>query len=387
MIERTLFNADHDAFADSFRRFIDREIAPHHEAWEEQGYVDRDVWRKAGENGFLCMTMPEAYGGAGADNLYSVAQIEALSGSGYTGIGFGLHSEIVAPYLLHYGTEAQRQNYLPRLASGELVGAIAMSEPAAGSDLQGVKATAIKQADGSYLLNGSKTFITNGWHADLVIVVAKTNPGAGAKGTSLLLVERGMEGFAKGKRLKKLGLKAQDTSELFFDNVHVPAGNLLGGEAMENRGFVCLMEQLPWERLQIAIQAIAAAQSAIDWTVAYVKDRKVFGQAVASYQNTRYTLAEQQTQVQVARVFVDKCTELLLKDQLDTATASMAKYWCSDLQCKVMDECVQLFGGYGYMWEYPITRAYADARVQRIYGGTNEIMKEVISRAMGLAGK
>jgi acyl-CoA dehydrogenase len=387
MIERTLFNADHDAFADSFRRFIDREIAPHHEAWEEQGYVDRDVWRKAGENGFLCMTMPEAYGGADADKLYSVAQIEALSGSGYTGIGFGLHSEIVAPYLLHYGTEAQRQNYLPRLASGELVGAIAMSEPAAGSDLQGVKATAIKQADGSYLLNGSKTFITNGWHADLVIVVAKTNPGAGAKGTSLLLVERGMEGFAKGKRLKKLGLKAQDTSELFFDNVHVPAGNLLGGEAMENRGFVCLMEQLPWERLQIAIQAIAAAQSAIDWTVAYVKDRKVFGQAVASYQNTRYTLAEQQTQVQVARVFVDKCTELLLKDQLDTATASMAKYWCSDLQCKVMDECVQLFGGYGYMWEYPITRAYADARVQRIYGGTNEIMKEVISRAMGLAGK
>ena len=387
MIERTLFNADHDAFADSFRRFIDREIAPHHEAWEEQGYVDRDVWRKAGDNGFLCMTMPEAYGGAGADKLYSVAQIEALSGSGYTGIGFGLHSEIVAPYLLHYGTEAQRQNYLPRLASGELVGAIAMSEPAAGSDLQGVKATAIKQADGSYLLNGSKTFITNGWHADLVIVVAKTNPGAGAKGTSLLLVERGMEGFAKGKRLKKLGLKAQDTSELFFDNVHVPAGNLLGGEAMENRGFVCLMEQLPWERLQIAIQAIAAAQSAIDWTVAYVKDRKVFGQAVASYQNTRYTLAEQQTQVQVARVFVDKCTELLLKDQLDTATASMAKYWCSDLQCKVMDECVQLFGGYGYMWEYPITRAYADARVQRIYGGTNEIMKEVISRAMGLAGK
>jgi alkylation response protein AidB-like acyl-CoA dehydrogenase len=387
MIERTLFNADHAAFADSFRRFVDKEIAPHHEAWEEQGYVDREVWRKAGANGFLCMTMPEAYGGAGADKLFSVAQIEALSGSGFTGIGFGLHSEIVAPYLLHYGTEAQKLNYLPRLACGELVGAIAMSEPAAGSDLQGVKATAIKQADGSYLLNGSKTFITNGWHADLVIVVAKTNPGAGAKGTSLLLVERGMEGFAAGKRLKKLGLKAQDTSELFFDNVHVPAENLLGGEAMENRGFVCLMEQLPWERLQIAIQAIAAAQSAIDWTVAYVKDRKVFGQTVASYQNTRYTLAEQQTQVQVARVFVDKCTELLLKDQLDTATASMAKYWCSDLQCKVIDECVQLFGGYGYMWEYPITRAYADARVQRIYGGTNEIMKEVISRAMGLAGK
>ena len=387
MIDRTLFTPDHDAFRDSFCRFMDKEIAPHHEAWEEQGYVDREVWRKAGQNGFLCMTLPEEYGGAGADKLYSVIQMEALSSAGFTGIGYGLHNEIVAPYLLHYGTAAQKAHYLPLMATGEMIGAIAMSEPAAGSDLQGVKATAIEQPDGSYLLNGSKTFITNGWHADLVIVVAKTNPAAGAKGTSLLLVEAGTPGFAKGKRLKKLGLKAQDTSELFFDNVRVPAENLLGGEAQKNRGFICLMEQLPWERLQIAIQAIAAAQSAIDWTVDYVKARKVFGQAVASYQNTRYTLAELQTQVQVARVFVDKCTELLMSQTLDTATASMAKYWCSDLQCKVMDECVQLFGGYGYMWEYPITRAYADARVQRIYGGTNEIMKEVISRAMGLSGR
>jgi acyl-CoA dehydrogenase len=253
--------------------------------------------------------------------------------------------------------------------------------------LQGIKTTALKQADGSYILNGSKTFITNGWHADMVIVVAKTNPAAGAKGTSLLLVERGMPGFSVGKRLKKMGLKAQDTSELFFDQVHVPAENLLGGAVLENKGFICLMEQLPWERLQIAIGAVAAAQAAIDWTVDYVKERKVFGQAVGSFQNTRFTLAELQTQVQIAAVFVDKCTELLLQDKLDTATASMAKYWCSDLQCKVMDECVQLFGGYGYMWEYPITRAYADARVQRIYGGTNEIMKEVITRAMGLGGK
>ena len=262
-----------------------------------------------------------------------------------------------------------------------------MSEPAAGSDLQGIKTTALKQADGSYMLNGSKTFITNGWHADLVIVVAKTNPAAGAKGTSLLLVERGMPGFSVGKRLKKMGLKAQDTSELFFDQVHVPADNLLGGAVLENKGFICLMEQLPWERLQIAISAVAAAQAAIDWTVDYVKERKVFGQTVGSFQNTRFTLAELQTQVQIAAVFVDKCTELLLQDKLDTATASMAKYWCSDMQCKVMDECVQLFGGYGYMWEYPITRAYADARVQRIYGGTNEIMKEVITRAMGLGAK
>ena len=387
MIPRTVFTPDHEAFRDSFRRFMDKEIAPFHADWEEQGYVDRVVWNKAGENGFLCMTMPEAYGGSGADKLYSVVQMEELSRAGFSGIGYTLHSEIVAPYLMHYGTEDQKTRYLPRLASGEMVGAIAMSEPAAGSDLQGIKATALQQPDGSYLLNGSKTFITNGWHADLVIVVAKTNPAAGAKGTSLLLVERGMPGFSVGKRLKKLGLKAQDTSELFFDNVRVPAANLLGGPVHENRGFICLMEQLPWERLQIAIGAIAASQAAIDWTVDYVKERKVFGQPVAGFQNTRFTLAELQTEVQVARVFVDKCTELLMTQTLDTATASMAKYWCSDLQCKVMDECVQLFGGYGYMWEYPITRAYADARVQRIYGGTNEIMKEVITRAMGLGGK
>ena len=382
MIPRTLFTPDHEAFRDSFRRFCEKEIAPHHDAWEEQGYVDRAVWNKAGENGFLCMTMPEEYGGSGADKLYSVIQFEELNARGLTGIGYSLHSEIVAPYLLHYGTPEQKAKYLPKLARGEMIGAIAMSEPAAGSDLQGIKSTAIKQADGSYLLNGSKTFITNGWHADLVIVVAKTNPEAGGKGTSLLLVERGMAGFDKGKRLKKLGLKAQDTSELFFNNVRVPAENLLGGPACENKGFICLMEQLPWERLQIAIGAVAAAQAAIDQTVAYVKDRKVFGQPVASFQNTRYTLAELQTEVQVAQVFVDKCTELVCQDKLDTATASMAKYWCSDLQCKVMDECVQLHGGYGYMWEYPITRAYADARVQRIYGGSNEVMRGLIARCL-----
>lgn len=387
MIERTLFSPEHESFRDAFRRFVDKEVAPFHAAWEEAGYVDRELWRKAGANGYLCPTMPEEYGGAGVDKLYSVVQMEELARGGFSGVGFGLHSEIVAPYLLHYGTADQKQRYLPRLASGEMVGAIAMSEPAAGSDLQGIKATALRQADGSYLLNGSKTFITNGWHADLVIVVAKTDPAGGAKGTSLLLVERGMPGFEKGQRLKKLGLKAQDTSELFFDNVRVPAANLLGGEALENRGFVCLMEQLPWERIQIAVTAVAAAQAAIDWTVQYVKERRVFGQPVAAFQNTRYTLAELQTEVQVARVFVDKCLELVLQGKLDTATASMAKYWTSDLQCKVMDECVQLHGGYGYMWDYPITRAYADARVQRIYGGTNEVMKEVITRAMGLGAK
>jgi acyl-CoA dehydrogenase len=383
MIPRTLFSTDHEAFRDSFRRFAEREIAPFHDQWEEQGYVDREVWRKAGANGYLCMTMPEAYGGSDADKLYSVVQMEELARGGYSGIGYGLHNEIVAPYLLHYGSEAQKRKYLPAMATGELIGAIAMSEPAAGSDLQGVKTTARRDGD-HYVLNGSKTFITNGWHADLVIVVAKTDPSAGAKGTSLLLVERGMPGFETGKRLKKMGLKAQDTSELFFNDVMVPLDNLLGPE---NRGFISLMEQLPWERLQIAIGAAAKSQAAIDWTLAYVKDRKVFGQTVAHFQNTRFKLAELQTQVQIAQVFVDKCLELLMQNQLDTATASMAKYWGSDLENKVMDECVQLFGGYGYMLEYPIARAFVDARVQRIYGGTNEIMKEVIARAMGLSGR
>ena len=388
MIERTLLQPDHQAFADSFRRFLDKEVLPHHARWEEQGYVDRAVWDQAGAHGFLCMSLPGEDGGAGAGKLDSVAQMGEIARAGCTGIGFGLHGEIVAPYILHYGTEAQKRKYLPRLADGSLVGAIAMSEPAAGSDLQGIRTTATLSADGShYLLNGSKTFITNGWHADLVIVVAKTDPAAGAKGVSLLLVERGMPGFDKGQRLKKVGMKAQDTSELFFDNVKVPAENLLGGPALQGKGFVCLMEQLPWERLQIAITAVASAQAAIDWTVDYVKERKVFGQPVAAFQNTRYTLAEAQTEVQVARVFVDKCCELMLKDALDTQTASMAKYWTTDLQCKVLDECVQLFGGYGYMWEYPIARAWADARVQRIYGGTNEIMKEVITRGMGLPGR
>jgi alkylation response protein AidB-like acyl-CoA dehydrogenase len=386
MIERTLFDADHLAFKDAFQRFVDKEIAPHHADWEVQGYVDKAVWRKAGENGFLCMTMPEAYGGALDDKRYSVIQMEVLAAGGYSGIGFGLHSEIVAPYLLHYGTDAQKEKYLPKLASGELIGAIAMTEPAAGSDLQGVKTTAVRDGD-DFVINGSKTFITNGWNADLVIVVAKTDPSAGAKGTSLFLVEAGTPGFEKGQRLKKLGMKAQDTSELFFQNVRVSADQLLGGAAHLNRGFIALMEQLPWERLQIAVTAVAAAQSVIEQTVAYVKERQVFGQPVASYQNTRYTLAELQTEVQVARVFVDKCVELVMVDQLDSATASMAKYWCTDLQCKVMDACVQLHGGYGYMWEYAVTRQYADARVQRIYGGTNEIMKELISRQMGLSAR
>jgi len=380
-IERTVFGEDHEQYRDTVRRFLEKEVAPFHADWEEQGYVDRDVWLKAGENGLLCPSMPEQYGGSDADKLYSVAMFEEIARQGYTGLGFGLHNEIVAPYILSYGTEEQKQKYLPAMARGEVIGAIAMSEPAAGSDLQGIKTTAVDRGD-HFVLNGSKTFITNGWHADLVIVVAKTNPEAGAKGTSLLLVERGMAGFEKGKRLKKSGMKAQDTSELFFNDVKVPKSHLLGDL---NRGFVYLMQELPWERLQIAISGIAAAQGVLDETLAYTKDRKVFGTTVASFHTTRFKLAEMQTELQVARVFVDRCIELLMQKKLDTATASMAKYWCSDLQCKVIDECVQLHGGYGYMQEYPVARAWTDARVQRIYGGTNEIMKEVIARSMGLA--
>jgi acyl-CoA dehydrogenase len=387
MIERSLFSAEHEAFRDSFRRFMAAEIAPFHADWENQGYVDKAVWAKAGALGCLNMSMPSEFGGSDADKLFSIVQIEELSAAGFSGIGYVLHSEIVSPYLLHYGTDAQKEKYMPRLSTGDMVGAIAMTEPAAGSDLQGIKTTAAQQADGSFVLNGSKTYITNGWHSDLVIVVAKTNPAAGAKGTSLFLVEADTPGFTKGKPLHKLGLKAQDTCELFFDNVRLPADSLLGGADYLNRGFIGLMEQLPWERLQIAIGAVAASQAAIGWTLDFVKERHVFGQPVAAFQNTRFKLAEMQTEVQIARVFVDKCTELLLQDKLDTATASMAKYWTTDLQCKVMDECLQLHGGSGFMWEYPITRAYADARVQRIYGGTNEIMKEVITRSIGLGVK
>jgi acyl-CoA dehydrogenase len=382
MIPRTLFTPEHETFRDSVRRFMEEEVKPHDERWQEQGHVDREVWRKAGANGFLCCSMPEEYGGPGADKLYSMVLIEEQARANNSSLGWGLHSEIVAPYLLHYGSEALKKKYLPKMASGEMIGAIAMSEPAAGSDLQGVKTTAARRGD-VYVVNGSKTFITNGWLSDLVIVVAKTDPAKGAKGTSLVIVDTSMKGFTKGKRLKKMGLKGQDTAELFFDNVEVPAENLLG---QENNGFIYLMQELPWERMQIAIAAVAKAEAAIGWTIDYVKERKVFGQPVAAYQNTRFTLAELATEVQIARVFVDRCMELLLQDKLDTATASMAKYWTTDLECKVIDECVQLHGGYGYMWEYPIARAYVDARVQRIYGGTNEIMKELITRSIGLGG-
>jgi acyl-CoA dehydrogenase len=383
MIPRTLFTPEHETFRDSVRRFMEQEVKPHDERWQEQGYVDREVWLKAGANGFLCASMPEAYGGSGADRLYSVVLMEEQARANNSSLGWGLHSEIVAPYLLNYGGEVLKKKYLPKMAAGEMIGAIAMSEPGAGSDLQSVKTSATRKGD-KYVVNGSKTFITNGWNCDLVIVVAKTDPAKGAKGTSLVVVDTSMKGFTKGNRLKKMGLKGQDTAELFFDNVEVPAENLLG---QENNGFIYLMQELPWERMQIAIGAAAKCEAALGWTITYVNDRKAFGKPVASFQNTRFKLAEIATEVQVMRVFVDRCMELLLEKKLDTATASMAKYWASDMEGKVMDECLQLHGGYGFMWEFPISQAYVDARVTRIYGGTNEIMKEVISRSLGLGGK
>jgi alkylation response protein AidB-like acyl-CoA dehydrogenase len=383
VIPRTLFTPEHETFRDSVRRFLEAEVKPFDEQWQEQGYADKAVWKKAGANGFLCMSMPEEYGGSGADKLFSMVLMEEQARINNSSVGWGLHSEIVAPYLFNYGSEALKKKYLPRMAAGEMVGAIAMSEPGAGSDLQAIKTTALKKG-GNYVVNGSKTFITNGWNCDLVIVVAKTDPSKGAKGTSLIVVDTSMKGFAKGKRLKKMGLKGQDTAELFFDNVEVPAENLLG---QENNGFIYLMQELPWERMQIAIGAAAKCEAALGWTIAYVNERKAFGKPVAGFQNTRFKLAEIATEVQVMRVFVDRCMELLLEKKLDTATASMAKLWATDMEGQVLDECLQLHGGYGFMWEFPISQAYVDARVTRIYGGTNEIMKEVISRSLGLGGK
>jgi alkylation response protein AidB-like acyl-CoA dehydrogenase len=377
-IPRTVFSSDHEMFRASVRGFIDQEIAPHHAQWEKDGAVSREVWRKAGAAGLLLANVPEAYGGGGADFGMSAVVMEELSRSGFTGPGFGLHSDIIAPYILHYGTEEQKRHFLPRMAKGEIIGAIAMTEPGTGSDLQGIKTSAVHKGN-EIVLNGSKTFITNGQMADVVIVVAKTDPTKGAKGTSLILVERGRAGFTRGRNLEKVGMKAQDTSELFFADVRLPPSNILGEEG---KGFQYLMQELPQERLIIGIQAVAAMEAALEWTIDYTKQRKAFGKSISEFQNTRFKLAEIKTEVEIARVFTDRCLELHLQGKLDVVTAAMNKWWTSDMQCRVMDECVQLFGGYGYMWEYPIARAYADARVQKIYGGTNEIMKELIAREL-----
>jgi alkylation response protein AidB-like acyl-CoA dehydrogenase len=378
MIPRTLFSPEHEGFRYTLRKFLEKESVPHHAQWEEDGQVSRELWLKAGENGFLCPTLPEAYGGPAADYLYSIIVMEEIARMGQSGIGWGLHTDIVAPYIEHYGNEEMKLRLLPKMVSGELIGAIAMTEPGGGSDLQAVKTTAIDQGD-HYLLNGSKTFITNGQMADIVIVVAKTDPSQGAKGISLFVVERGMPGFERGRNLHKVGMKAQDTSELFFNDVKVPKANLIGAEGM---GFVYLMQELPQERLGIAVNAVAQMEGALQLTLDYVRERKAFGKRVGDFQNTQYKLAEIHTKIEVARTYVDRCIELHMQKKLDIQSAAAAKYWVTDLQFEVADECVQLFGGYGYMWEYPIARMWADCRVQRIYGGTNEIMKGIIARTL-----
>jgi acyl-CoA dehydrogenase len=361
-------------------RFLETEVLPHYDRFEKQEIFDRSVWELAGKNGLLCASMPEEYGGAGGTYAHETAILEAISHVGVDGFGIALHNSIVAPYILHYGSEEQKQKWLPKMATGELIGAIAMTEPGAGSDLQGIKTSARKDGN-HYVINGSKTFITNGQLANLVVVVTKTDPAQGAKGTSLFIVETdGQQGFERGRNLDKVGLKSNDTSELFFNEVRVPASNLLGTE--EGQGFVQLMQQLPQERLQIGGTAIAMAERAIAITTEYVKDRKAFGKAVIEFQNTQFKLAELKTEATIGRVFYNHCVERHLNGGLDPVTASMTKYWLTDLQNKVVDECLQLHGGYGYMNEYPIARMFRDARVQRIYGGTNEIMKLLIARSL-----
>ncbi|MHB2167989.1 acyl-CoA dehydrogenase family protein [Alsobacter sp. R-9] len=378
MIPRTLFSEEHEIFRQSVRRFMEKELAPHHEAWEEEGQVARWAWTRAGEEGFLCAAIPAEYGGAGADRRYSIVLMEEQARLNLTGLGFALHSDIVAPYIHHYGTEAQKNAWLPGMATGELVAAIAMTEPGGGSDLQAIRTFARREGD-DYVISGQKTFITNGQTADLILVACKTDRSEGARGISLIVVEADRPGFERGRRLRKLGTKAQDTSELFFNEVRVPVGNRIGEEG---KGFAYMMQELPWERMHVGIQAVSCCEAALEWTTAFTRDRKAFGKAVIDFQNTRFTLAEMKTQVQVARVFLDRCLELVLENRLDTTTAAMVKLYTSEMQGRVLDALLQLHGGYGFMWEYPIARAYADARVQRIYAGTNEIMKELIGRTL-----
>jgi acyl-CoA dehydrogenase len=362
------------------RRFIAAEYAPHLESWNERGIYDRDVWTKAGAAGLLCPAIPEEYGGAGGSFAHEAVIGRELSLAGFDSFGAPLHSGIVAPYILHYGTEEQKRRWLPKLVSGELVGAIAMSEPGTGSDLQRVRTTARKSGNG-YVLNGSKTFITNGQHANLIIVVAKTDSNAGAKGVSLMVVETDdATGFRRGRKLKKLGMDAADTSELFFEDVKLPPENLLGTE--EGQGFAQLMNDLPRERLIVAVHGQAMIERALALTIAYVKEREAFGKKIMEFQNTQFVLAECKSEATISRVFHDHCVERYLNGTLDTVTASMAKYWITDTQGRIIDRCLQLFGGYGYMEEFPISRMYRDARVTRIYAGSNEIMKLLIARSL-----
>jgi alkylation response protein AidB-like acyl-CoA dehydrogenase len=380
-MERTLFTAEHEMFRDSVRRFVEAELVPHVERWEEAGIVDREVFTAAGANGFLGMAAPEEHGGGGVEDFrYNLVLGEEVqrAGVGAAGLGLTLHNDICLPYFLSLCTEEQKARWLPGICSGELITAIAMTEPAIGSDLASMTTTALRDGD-RYVVNGSKTFITNGINADLVITAVKTDPSQRHAGMSLLVLERGMPGFERGRNLAKVGMHSQDTAELFFTDVEVPTANLLGEEG---KGFAYLVTNLPQERLSIAAAGVAAARAALDWTLAYVQERTAFGQPISAFQNTRFRLAEMATEVEIGQSFIDRCVLALDGGTLTAEEAAMAKWWCTELQGRVIDTCVQLHGGYGYMTEYPVARAYADARITRIYGGTTEIMKEIIGRSL-----
>ncbi len=378
MLAREIFSSEHDMFRDTARKFFEREVVPHHRAWEKAGVAPREIWKKAGEAGILCVNLPVEYGGAGADRLASAVLIEEQSYLGLSGPGFSTHSDIVAPYIYNYGTEEQKRTWLPAMAKGDLIGAIVLTEPGAGSDLRAIRTTAIRHGD-DLVLSGQKTFITNGQCADILVVAAKSSTTVGTKDLTLVVVEADRPGVSRGQNFEKIGMKAQDTCELFFDNVRLPASNILGEEG---RGFPLLSKELAWERLQIAIGAVATSTAALEWTRAYTKERKAFGTPIADFQNTRFRLAEIKTEIEIAQVFVDRCLKEVNEEKLDVAVAAMAKYWCTELMGRVLDQCLQLHGGYGYMWDYPIARAFADARVHRIYGGSNEIMREIVARTL-----
>ncbi|WP_308286169.1 MULTISPECIES: acyl-CoA dehydrogenase family protein [Actinomycetospora] len=376
-MERTIFTDEHHAFREMVRDFLEKEVAPHHEEWEAQGHVSREVWLQAGKTGLLGLDVPERFGGGGSDDLTFLWILsEEIARGGFSGLGFPLANDVVTPYLTELTTEEQKERWLPRFCSGEMITAIAMTEPGTGSDLQGIQTRAVRDGD-EWVINGAKTFITNGIMSDLVIVVAKTDPDAGSKGFSLIAVERDTPGFERGRNLDKIGMKAQDTAELSFTDCRVPAGNLIGEEG---QGFIYLMQNLPRERLSIAIASTAGAEKVLEDTIAYVKERTAFGRPIASLQNTRFVVAELTTKLAVTRAFVDRCITELNAKKLGPAEASMAKYWASETAKEVIDRCLQLHGGYGYMREYPVAKAFLDNRVQTIYGGTTEIMKEIIGR-------
>lgn len=376
MIPRTVFSEEHDMFRDAVQRFIEAEITPYHAQWEKDGVVPRELWLKAGEAGLLCCNIPEEYGGPGADFLYSVVLHEELGRAVASGPGFAVHSDMVATYIYNFGSEEQKRHWLPKMVSGEAIGALGLTEPCAGSDLKAIQTRAERDGD-EYLINGQKVYISNGQLCDLVVLACKTDPLAGARGMSLIIVESTREGFERGRNLEKIGLKAQDTSELFFQDVRVPVTNRIGAEG---EGFRIAMNNLAHERITIAVSALAQSEAALEWTYAYTRERRAFGQAIADFQNTRFKLAQLAAEVQSLRVFVDECIRLTVADKLDDIDAAMAKLLTTELLCRVADDCLQFFGGYGYMLEYPIARLYADCRVRRIAGGSSEIMKEIISR-------